>query len=108
MPGNAELEEGGISQRIFNLELVFPLENDPVSNIRGVVFYDAGNVNAESVQYAILGMKEPEFFDLRQSTGIGVRLITPIGVLRFEFGQKLDRRPGESPDKFNFTISGLF
>ena len=108
MQENAELEEGGISQRIFNLELVFPLESDPVSNIRGVVFYDAGNVNAESVQYAILGKKKPEFFDLRQSTGIGVRLITPIGVLRFEFGQKLDRRPGESPDKFNFTISGLF
>ena len=105
---NNDLEEGGIFQRIFNLELVFPLEDDPVSNIRGVVFFDAGNVNAESVQYAILGKREPRFFDLRHSAGIGIRLITPIGVLRFEFGQKLDQRPGESPDKFNFTISGLF
>lgn len=103
-----KLQEGGIFRRIFNLELVFPLENDPVSNIRGVVFYDAGNVNAETEQYAILDKKEPGFFDLRHSAGIGIRLITPIGVLRFEFGQKLDQRQGESPDKFNFTISGLF
>ncbi len=103
-----KLQGGGIFQRILNLEVVFPLTNDPVSNIRGVVFYDAGNVNAEHIQYEILGEKEPDFFNLRHSVGLGVRMITPIGVLRFEHGQKLDKRTGESPDKFDFTISGLF
>ncbi len=99
---------GGISQRIFNMELVFPLTSDETSNVRGVVFYDAGNVNAESIQYALLDEKEPGFFDVRQSVGAGVRLITPVGVLRFEYGQKLDQREGEAPDKFEFNISGLF
>jgi outer membrane protein insertion porin family len=87
---------------------VFPLSRDEQSFVRGVVFFDAGNVNVEKRQYELLGEKEPEFFDLRKSAGLGVRLITPVGVLRFEYGYKLDRRPGEGPDKFEFNISGLF
>ena len=48
------------------------------------------------------------FFDMRKSAGAGVRVITPMGVLRFEYGMKLDARDGESPDRFEFTVSGLF
>ncbi len=107
-----ELEQlipGGISQRIFNLELLFPLGGDSSSrNIRGALFYDAGNVNAEPAQYRILKEEEPKFWDLRQSTGIGVRLITPMGVLHFDYGRKLDARKHEADDKFDFNISGLF
>jgi outer membrane protein insertion porin family len=103
-----QLQSGGVSERVFNVELLFPLSRDERSFIRGVVFYDAGNVNAEPEQYELLGEKEPSFLDLRRSTGGGVRLITPMGVLRFEYGIKLDTRPGESPDRFDFSISGLF
>ena len=103
-----QLESGGIFERIFNLELLFPLSRDEKSFVRGVVFADVGNVNSESVQYRLLGEKEPGFFDLRKSTGAGVRVITPMGVLRFEYGMKLDARRGESPDRFEFTVSGLF
>ena len=99
---------GGTAERIFNLELIFPLSQDERSFVRGVVFLDAGNVNAESVQYSLLGEKEPAFLDLRRSAGFGVRVITPVGVLRFEYGSKLDPRSYESPDRFEFTISGLF
>ena len=45
---------------------------------------------------------------MRNSAGAGVRVITPMGVLRFEYGMKLDARKGESPDRFEFTVSGLF
>jgi len=103
-----QLESGGVFERIFNLELLFPLSRDEKSFIRGVVFADAGNVNAEAVQYQLLGEKEPGFFDMRNSAGAGVRVITPMGVLRFEYGMKLDARKGESPDRFEFTVSGLF
>ena len=103
-----QLESGGVSERIFNLELLFPLSRDEKSFIRGVVFADAGNVNAEPVQYRLLGEREPGFFDIRKSAGAGVRVITPMGVLRFEYGMKLDARDGESPDRFEFTVSGLF
>ncbi|MCZ6748901.1 MAG: outer membrane protein assembly factor BamA [SAR324 cluster bacterium] len=100
-----ELRGGGIFERLFNLELLFPLAGD---NVRGVIFYDAGEVNAERRQYELLREKEPEFFDLRQSVGVGVRLISPLGVFRFEYGTKLTRESGETPDKFDFTISTLF
>ena len=103
-----ELKSGGISERVFNLELLFPLSQDENSFVRGLVFMDAGNVNAESRQYQLLGEKEPGLFDLRKSAGFGVRVITPMGVLRFEYGSKLDKRPDETPDRFEFTVSGLF
>ena len=103
-----ELKSGGISERVFNLELLFPLSQDENSFVRGLAFMDAGNVNAESKQYKLLGEKEPSFFDLRKSVGFGVRVITPMGVLRFEYGSKLDKRPDETPDRFEFTVSGLF
>ena len=103
-----ELKSGGISERVFNLELLFPLSQDENSFVRGLLFLDAGNVNAESRQYQLLGETEPKFFDLRKSAGMGVRVITPMGVLRFEYGSKLDKRPSETPDRFEFTVSGLF
>ena len=103
-----ELKSGGVSERVFNLELLFPLSQDENSFVRGLLFLDAGNVNAESRQYQLLGETEPEFFDLRKSIGFGVRVITPMGVLRFEYGSKLDKRPSETPDRFEFTVSGLF
>ena len=103
-----ELKSGGISERVFNLELLFPLSQDENSFVRGLVFMDAGNVNVESRQYQLLGEKEPGIFDLRKSAGFGVRVITPMGVLRFEYGSKLDKRPDETPDRFEFTVSGLF
>ncbi|HUJ75305.1 MAG TPA: BamA/TamA family outer membrane protein, partial [bacterium] len=101
----AQLISGGIQERIFNLELLFPLAGE---SVRGVVFYDAGQVNAEPVQYRLLKETQPGFLDLLQSYGFGVRLITPLGVLRFEYGIKVTPERGTSPDKFDFTISTLF
>ncbi|MCZ6645158.1 MAG: outer membrane protein assembly factor BamA [SAR324 cluster bacterium] len=99
------LRSGGVLERLLNLEMLFPLAGN---NVRGVVFYDAGEVNAESEQYALLNEIEPGFFDLKQSIGFGIRLISPVGVFRFEYGMKLRPEPGESKDKFDFTISSLF
>lgn len=101
----AELRSGGTQERLFNVELLFPLAGD---NIRGVVFFDAGNVTAENRQYEILAEDKPDFWTLRQAIGFGVRMITPLGVFRFEYGRKLKTEEGEAPDKFDFTISSLF
>jgi outer membrane protein insertion porin family len=100
-----QLVGGGTQERIFNLELLFPLAGD---NVRGVIFYDAGNVNAEHVQYQLLNEPEPQFFELLSAYGFGVRLISPLGVLRFEYGIKVAPKKGESLDRFDFTISTLF
>lgn len=97
---------GGMIKRIINLELLFPLTREG-QNMRGVIFYDMGNVWSEDRMYEITGA-EKDYTYFRKSWGIGARFITPMGVLRFEYGQKLDQQPGESPGKFDFHISGLF
>ena len=75
--------------------------------MRGVIFFDAGNVWSENRMYEITGAKK-DFGYYRKSIGAGIRLITPMGVLRFEYGTKLDKLDGESSGKFDFHISGLF
>ncbi|MGK0289271.1 MAG: outer membrane protein insertion porin family [bacterium] len=96
----------GTYQSILNLELLFPLTREG-QNMRGVIFFDAGNVWSENRMYEITGAKK-DFGYYRKSIGAGIRLITPMGVLRFEYGTKLDKLDGESSGKFDFHISGLF
>lgn len=96
----------GSEKKILNLEMLFPLTREG-QNIRGVVFFDAGNVWSEDRMYELVGLeKDPYYF--RTSYGTGVRMITPMGVFRFEYGIKLDKKPEESPGRFDFHISGLF
>ena len=45
---------------------------------------------------------------LRKSVGLGVRWLSPIGPLRFEWGMPLDLRAGEKPAGLEFTIGGSF
>ncbi|MFH2132242.1 MAG: outer membrane protein assembly factor BamA [bacterium] len=101
-----EQHRGGTTQRILNIQLYYPLTREG-TRIRGLVFFDAGNVWAEDRMYEITGQKKDDWY-YRMSTGFGVNLITPMGVLRFEYGIKLDQKPAESPSKFDFHISGLF
>ena len=45
--------------------------------------------------------------DIRQSAGIGLRYITPVGPLRLDYGFKLDKRTGESLAELHFAV-GMF
>jgi len=98
--------QGGNQKKVLNLELLFPLTREG-QNLRGVVFFDAGNVYAEDRMYEITDTEKDEWA-FRKSTGLGARIITPMGVLRFEYGIKLDQKEDESAGKFDFHISGLF
>ncbi len=101
-----ESHVGGITKRILNVQMYFPLTREGQS-IRGLIFFDAGNVWAEDKMYDITGVEKDEWY-YRKSIGTGVNLVTPMGVLRFEYGIKLDRKKGESAGRFDFHISGLF
>ncbi len=61
----------------------------------GVVFYDAGEVDIAGQVF-----HDP----LRQSAGIGFRINTPVGPLSLDYGQKLNRQPGESPGAIQLYI----
>ncbi|HKQ60864.1 MAG TPA: outer membrane protein assembly factor BamA [Candidatus Polarisedimenticolaceae bacterium] len=81
---------------VLNEELRMPLWR----SLRGVVFYDVGNV-FEQPRHVSLG-------DLRHVLGAGLRLETPIGPIRLEYGHKLDRQPGESHGELFLSIGPPF
>ncbi|HWR97824.1 MAG TPA: outer membrane protein assembly factor BamA [Candidatus Methanoperedens sp.] len=90
--------KGGVRQLSFNTELIFQLI--PEQGLNLVAFYDTGNVWEKSADLS--------FDDLRQSWGYGVRWMSPIGPMRFEWGYILNPREGEESQGFSFVIGGAF
>ncbi|MEA2491283.1 MAG: translocation and assembly module TamB [Acidobacteriota bacterium] len=70
---------GGSGLLLVNAEYRFPI----AGTFGGAVFADIGNVYATDTI---------RFEQLRYGVGVGLRYISPIGPLRFDFGYKLDRR----------------
>jgi outer membrane protein insertion porin family len=96
MPGGVPL--GGEGLLLFNEEFRFPIWRR--IRLKGTLFYDAGNV------YLTLSDFDPT--DLRHTLGGGLRLETPIGPIRAEYGWKLDREEGESSGQFHFAIGAVY
>ena len=95
-PLENDLPIGGEGLLLLNQEFRFPI----LGPLRGVVFYDAGNV------YRVLG--DFSVTDLRHTLGGGLRVETPIGAIRAEYGFKLDREPDEDGGQFIFAIGSVF
>jgi outer membrane protein insertion porin family len=98
---------GGNKQAIVNLELELPFFES--AGIRAVVFADAGNAFGRG-QWS-----DPEVtWSLYKSVGFGIRWMSPVGPLRFEWGIPLDRRKNDDgefidrPLDFQFTIGNFF
>jgi outer membrane protein insertion porin family len=87
---------GGNAVFIFNNELRYPL----FWVLDAVSFVDIGNVFAQASDF--------RFGDLRKAAGFGLRVRNPFVVLRFDYGFKLDRRPGEKIGAFFFSIGQAF
>ena len=109
-PNSATLDfpVGGNKELITNWEIEFPIVES--AGVRGVVFYDAGNVFSEKenfFQSAQRGGNLP--LGLFHSVGAGLRWFSPLGPLRFEVGFPLTRRPSvDDPYLFEFTIGNFF
>ena len=68
--------------------------------IGGVVFADIGNVWLKPDNVS-LG-------DLRTSLGLGLRISTPIGLARLDYGINTDRRKGEPQGQVYFSMGQAF
>ncbi len=91
-----ELPLGGDAVFILNQELRFPI----FKKFGGVLFLDLGNV------YPKISGFDP--FDIRKTAGFGLRLHTPFVLVRFDWGFKLDRKPGEALSQIFFSIGQAF
>lgn len=88
---------GGEAMLIANLEYTFPI----VDVIKGAVFYDVGNIWSKSGD-----LGEGKF---RSGAGVGVRVKTPIGPIKIDYGYPLTPYAGERREgKFYFTMSRGF
>ncbi len=96
--GDTTFVYGGNKMLQLNAELELPIY-DP-AGLRAVAFFDAGNAYAESEALSLRG--------LRLDYGFGLRWISPLGPLRFEWGFPINKRPGEAGVVFNFTVGDLF
>lgn len=113
-PGGIAL--GGNLQGYFQLEVEFPILEEV--GIFGVAFMDGGNTwNTEATfcQAPVTSDNDPTTnpcnvnpFQIRTSVGFGLRWISPLGPLRFEWGIPLARREHEEKIRFEFTIGTSF
>ncbi len=83
---------GGNTRIVFTTELIIPIRKE----IRLVTFFDMGDVYASENDIDVTSFKK--------SVGIGARFYTPLGLLRFDWGYKLEKESGESDSEFHFGI----
>lgn len=88
--------EGGRILLLHNFEIQTKL----VKNVKAVVFLDSGSLTNR--------FAEIDLSSLRHSAGLGLRYVTPVGPLRFDYGFKLDKRDGEGRGHFHFSFGYPF
>lgn len=104
-----DLKVGGNKQVFGSMELEFPIIK--LIKLKGVLFFDYGNVFSHQDNLFHFGKKSPQASKIRpadplklysmlglySSVGFGVRWDSPMGMLRFEWGFPLVRRPAGTP-----------
>ena len=90
---------GGSSRVIFTSEIIFPIQKE----MRFLTFFDMGDIYGADENFDIAS--------LRKSVGVGLRLNTPFGLMRFDVGYKLDDAEIQNDDKnyeFHFGLGNIF
>jgi len=88
---------GGEREVIFNAEYIFPIVSE--YKFKGLVFFDAGRAYDRGDGWGK---------NLKLTSGIGMRWISPMGPIRVEWGYNLNRKEGESTSKLEFTFGSFF
>ena len=87
---------GGNAQAIVNLEWRFPLWNW----LGGAIFWDMGAIGRE--------WKTLSTGDFRSGVGTGLRLKTPVGPIRLDFGYPLNPIAGDKPRQIYLSVGNPF
>lgn len=88
---------GGFTELVLNAEYIFPIF--PEFKFKGVVFADAGRAYDKG---------ETIGSNLKYTSGVGIRWISPLGPIRIEWGYNLNKKEGESSSKVEFMFGSFF
>ncbi|MBU1042981.1 MAG: outer membrane protein assembly factor BamA [Candidatus Omnitrophica bacterium] len=89
---------GGRLRAIFNAEYTHKLTN----NLKWAFFYDIGNVWSNNQEFIWDNLK------LKAAIGTGIRVKTPLGPIRLDYGYALNPKEGDAKGRFHFAMSHEF
>jgi len=112
---------GGNFRVVNRYELIFPVPEKWKSAARVSLFYDIGNVFQTGNKVKFLGVDDItpvdyhfNYANLKQSTGVAVQWLAPLGLFRFSYGIPLNPfqgdtvRFGDETERFQFSIGQAF
>ncbi|HEY0748812.1 MAG TPA: outer membrane protein assembly factor BamA [Steroidobacteraceae bacterium] len=112
---------GGNFRVVNRYELILPVPDKWRSAARVSFFYDIGNVFQTGSKVKFLGVDDItpvdyhfNYANLKQSTGIAVQWLAPLGLFRFSYGIPLNPYPGDTvrfgdeTERFQFSIGQAF
>lgn len=92
---------GGNRLLLYGAEYFF---TPPITGVdksfRMSVFVDGGQVWGQG--------QKVQADDIRYSAGIGLAWISPVGPLKFSFGQPLNKKEGDQVQRFQFQLGSIF
>jgi len=92
---------GGDFRVVGSAELIFmPPFTEESSTVRMSLFWDVGNVFDDIDYY--------NSAELRQSTGVSLIWLSPIGPLSFSLSNPLNDKPSDNTESFQFTLGSFF
>jgi outer membrane protein insertion porin family len=94
---------GGNQSLLLNLELQYPF----TKGFRSFAFYDRGNLYGGGNNMSTTSSTW-DLGKMRDSIGVGVRFLSPMGPLGFAYGIKLDKATGEESGEFHFSAGNSF
>ncbi|MFM7396226.1 MAG: outer membrane protein assembly factor BamA [Gammaproteobacteria bacterium] len=112
---------GGNLKVTARAELIIPTPEKWATSARATVFFDIGNVFSTRGFYSFTGIDgvtpvdyKFKYDNLKQSTGIAVQWLAPLGVFRFSYALPLNPFRGDGvrfadeEERFQFTIGQAF
>ncbi len=112
---------GGNFRVVNRYELILPVPDKWKSSARISFFYDIGNVFQTGNKVKFLGVDDItpvdyhfNYANLKQSTGVAVQWLAPLGLFRFSYGIPLNPFPGDTvrfgdeTERFQFSIGQAF
>jgi outer membrane protein insertion porin family len=112
---------GGNFRVVNRYELIMPVPDKWKSAARVSMFYDIGNVFQTGNKVKFLGVDDItpvdyhfNYANLKQSTGIAVQWLAPLGLFRFSYGIPLNAfegntvKFGDETERFQFSIGQAF